>query len=147
MKFFQLILDIISFQIWRPMHQHQHQHHQMQVPQQQLISVANFDSTSNEELSQIALHNAHILQHYHQPITQYHNPQQNGHTPGPKYMTTPVLMGTNTSPLFVPNQKSDVTFNYIMHTTPRIPQTSPNIITPMFKVAKFSNPYSRLVYF
>jgi hypothetical protein len=111
------------------------------MQQQQLISVANFDAPTSDELSQIALHNAQILNTYHHPITQYHNPAV-GHTPGPKYMTTPVLLGQNTSPLFAPNQKSDVTFNYVMHTTPRIPQTSPNV-TPLFKVAKFSNQYSR----
>lgn len=86
------------------------------MPQQQLISVASFDTTSKDELVHIAQHNAQILKHYNQPITQYHNQnnlqvqhagpkhqiqqqqqQQPGQTPGPKYMTTPLLL-TNVSP-------------------------------------------------
>ncbi|XP_038113303.1 uncharacterized protein LOC119767812 [Culex quinquefasciatus] len=91
---------------WRPIPYH--------VPQQQLISVASFDTTSKDELVHIAQHNAQILKHYNQPITQYHNQnnlqvqhagpkhqmqqqQQPGQTPGPKYMTTPLLL-TNVSP-------------------------------------------------
>ncbi|XP_055595061.1 mucin-2-like isoform X1 [Uranotaenia lowii] len=122
---------------WRPLSYH--------VPQQQLISVASFDTTSKDELVQIAQHNANILKHFNQPITQYqqnpgsNNPQQGqhpaqglaggpqapqtlqtqqpsippgqlqpklsppppgvfgGHTPIPKYMTTPLLL-TNVSP-------------------------------------------------
>ena len=47
--------------------------------QEHLISIANFDTTNQAQLAQIAHHNAQILRHikgnhHAQPVTQYHNP-------------------------------------------------------------------------
>ncbi|XP_058448337.1 uncharacterized protein LOC131428407 isoform X2 [Malaya genurostris] len=121
---------------WRPIPYH--------VPQQQLISVASFDTTSKDELVHIAQHNAQILKHFNQPITQYQNQNtfqvqsvsqqqqqqqpQRGHTLGPKYMTTPLLL-TNVSPAIQttarhakPYGKSDqiTTLNIVHPSTPKI---------------------------
>lgn len=167
---------------WRPLPYH--------VPQQQLISVASFDTTSKDELVHIAQHNAHILKQFNQPITQYQNqntqqiqpvggtfppqvqqspqspsqqqshkkpPPYGGHTPGPKYMTTPLLL-TNVSPGAVGMQtmarhagkpfgpKSDqiTTLNLVQHSP-----TPPKLVTPMaghlapvgVKAAKFNGQF------
>ncbi|XP_058818670.1 mucin-2-like [Topomyia yanbarensis] len=124
---------------WRPLPYH--------VPQQQLISVASFDTTSKDELVHIAQHNAQILKHFNQPITQYqnqntfqvqsasqqHHQLQRGHTPGPKYMTTPLLL-TNVSPAIHTTArhsssygKSDqiTTLNIVHPSTPKISHLAP----------------------
>lgn len=65
-----LFLTLYSFQVqWRPL--------AVPAPNEHLISIANFDSTNNAQLAQIAHHNAQILRQIkglHPPITSYHNP-------------------------------------------------------------------------
>ncbi|XP_055642476.1 mucin-2-like isoform X2 [Toxorhynchites rutilus septentrionalis] len=147
---------------WRPIPYH--------VPQQQLISVASFDTTSKDELVHIAQHNAHILKHFNQPVTQYHN-QNNfqhqqqqqqqqmqhqpykippmpfgGHTPGPKYMTTPLLL-SNVSPAVQPSARhakpfvkaDQVTTLSIVHSsTPKSVTQISHLVPAGMKAAKFN---------
>ncbi|XP_062547571.1 uncharacterized protein LOC134213061 [Armigeres subalbatus] len=177
---------------WRPLPYH--------VPQQQLISVASFDTTSKDELVHIAQHNAHILKQFNQPITQYQNqntqqlqpvggpmlptqqssphqaPQQSlqshmkpppygGHTPGPKYMTTPLLL-TNVSPAgaaaaaiamqttarhankpFGPKSDQVTTLNLVHSSTPKLVTPLAGHLTPVgVKAAKFNGQFREPVH-
>ncbi|XP_021702052.1 nuclear pore complex protein DDB_G0274915-like [Aedes aegypti] len=163
---------------WRPLPYH--------VPQQQLISVASFDTTSKDELVHIAQHNAHILKQFNQPITQYQNqntqqvqpvggtllpPQQSppqsqqshkkpppygGQTPGPKYMTTPLLL-TNVSPAmgmarhankpFGPKSDQITTLNLVHSSTPKLVTPIAGHLAPVgVKAAKFNGQFREPVH-
>ncbi|XP_065076930.1 mucin-2-like [Ochlerotatus camptorhynchus] len=158
---------------WRPIPYH--------VPQQQLISVASFDTTSKDELVHIAQHNAHILKQFNQPITQYQNQnthqvhpvggqqqyhQQShkqstlygGHTSGPKYMTTPLLL-TNISPAgpmqttarhakpFGPKSDQVTTLNLVHSPTPKHVTPMAGHLAPVgVKAAKFNGQFREPVH-